>query len=114
MSDTAKHHTTNDDLGRRLSDVESGLSAVLSEQARQGGRLDALEQRWDWLTATLGRLLGRQEEIAERTQVILQRHDQSDEHVREVQRAVARVDGKVDALACSACAAERGGLDEQG
>jgi Tfp pilus assembly protein PilN len=102
-------HLTNDDLGRRIGEVEQGLTAVLSEQAQQGGRLDALEKRWDWLTATLGRLLGRQEEIAERTQVILQRHDQSDEQVRAVQREVRAVGGKVDALAlaCSQCAPEK-------
>lgn len=103
MSSDNPHHLTNDDLGRRISDVESGLSAVLGEQARQGGRLDALEQRWDWLTATLGRLLGHQEEIVQRTQVILQRHDQSDEQIRDVQRAVRVVGSKVDALACSGC-----------
>lgn len=100
MSDSKVHHLTNDDLGHRLSDLEHGLSAVLAEQGKQGVRLDVLEQRWDWLTATLGRLLGRQEEIVERTQVILQRHDQSDEHIRDVKRAVRDVELKVDNLSC--------------
>jgi hypothetical protein len=51
MSDTAKpHHLTNDDLGRRLSDVEQGLSAVVRE-------VDAMKQDRQWLRATMLRVL---------------------------------------------------------
>lgn len=103
MSSDRPHHLTNDDLGRRLADVESGLSAVLTEQGHQGKRLDTLEERWDNLAASIARQGDRMLEIAERTQVILQRHDQSDEQVRDVQRAVRVVGGKVDALACASC-----------
>lgn len=100
MSDPQKRHATNDDIFRRLSDVEQGLLTVVREQGEQGKRLGVLEDRWGWLTETLGRLLERQYEIAERTQVILQRHDQSDEQLRTLERQIAK-------LACARCEVER-------
>jgi len=108
MSDSQKaHHATNDEIYRRLSDVEQGMTAVVREQGDQGRRLGVLEERWGWLTETLGRLLERQYEIAERTQVILQRHDQSDEQLRTLERKVEAVGTKVGALACASCPPER-------
>lgn len=103
MSSDKPHHLTNDDLGRRISEVEQGLTAVLLEQGHQAKRLDMLEERWDNLAASIARQGDRMLEIAERTQVILQRHDSSDEQIREVQRAVRVVGGKVDALNCAQC-----------
>lgn len=69
---------------------------------RQGFRLDTLEQRWAWLSETLSRVLGRQEEIAERTLVILQRQEGSESEMRGVNRQLVALTSAVHALPCVA------------
>lgn len=95
MKEPPRHHgPTNADIVCQIDELARRVSALETAVQQQGTRLSTLEERWSWLTDTLGRLLHRIDQIGERTVVMMQQGDQRGIRIDDIAR-------KIDALACA-------------
>jgi hypothetical protein len=91
---------TNADIMGELASLKASVGRLSDSVQHTSGRVDKLEQRWDWMTETLGRLLNRQQEIAERTQLLLQRGEMTEVLQREILHDIATLGKKLDDRPC--------------
>jgi hypothetical protein len=103
-NDSGTGKVTNADIFAEVAKLKQSMGELGESVQHTAKRVDVLEQRWDWLTDTLGRLLGRQGEIAERTQLLLQRSERDEELARETRRDIlhdiATIGRKLDERPC--------------
>jgi predicted nucleic acid-binding Zn-ribbon protein len=74
-------HTTNDDIGRRLADVETGLAALTVE-------VDAMKQDRAWLRATMLRVLESVDGVRHGITILSQRSEPMEADVRSLRSEV--------------------------
>jgi len=82
-----------EEIVHRVKKVEDRLDNVSS-------RVDKLEERWHWITDTMGRLLSRMADISEKNTVILQRYDLQETLLTNVDRKVSTIEDKLTRLPC--------------